>query len=117
MKKFKSEKVFQKWIKEDLEDTWGLDAWIYIPPTRSRRGIPDILGFVKGVPIAWEAKLDNAKPDPSREKLQEYVIGRIQRAGVSLAFQRVTPSSYHRYKDMLLHAISTKQRTVLIKSL
>lgn len=101
---FKLEKTFQKYAVERLRVTFGELAWVYVPPTLSRRGIPDLLICVAGLFVAWELKLDTAKPDRTREALQEYECGQIAKAmGISRA--RVTPKSFDRELAMLLAVV------------
>lgn len=84
------EKDFQKRLLAELKKIEY--SWWFVPPTRSVRGIPDILGTVGGVFIALELKRDKASRDNSREKLQIYTIELIKKAG-GLAWSRVTPKN------------------------
>lgn len=69
-------------------------SYWFSPPTKSRRGIPDILGCVNGYFIALELKLDGARPDPGRENLQKYELKLMREAGAPVALDRVTPANF-----------------------
>lgn len=90
MKVFKLEKDFQKWLLAELRRIPY--SWFYSPPTRSVRGIPDILGCIGGIFISLELKRDKAARDSSRENLQKYVSQKIADAG-GLSWDRVTPNT------------------------
>lgn len=103
-KAFRLEKTFQKYVIERLRITFGDLIWVYAPPTLARRGIPDLLMNVAGLFVAWELKLDTAKPDRTREALQEYECGQIAKA-MGIARARVTPNSFDRELAILLAVV------------
>jgi hypothetical protein len=69
------------------------NSWWMKKEAAAIRGLPDILGCVNGFFVAIELKNSNAKKDPSREKLQEYVCSQIGDAG-GLAYSRVTELNF-----------------------
>jgi hypothetical protein len=94
-KKFRTEAAFRQYVKKRLQEHYGELIWIFAPPTLQLRGIPDLIMCVGSLFVAWELKLDGARVDPSREKLQEFTCQKIARAlGVSRA--RVTPKTFER---------------------
>lgn len=56
-------------------------SWFCKIQQRSIRGTPDILGTVCGFFVAIELKDKDARPDPSREKLQDHKLEEIAAAG------------------------------------
>ena len=98
-KTFKNEKAFQNWLLKELAAMRGV--WAYAPPTLARRGIPDVIVCANGYFVALELKLDASRPDPTREKLQEYTIGKIRDAGSKLALTRVTPNTWPQVRQEL----------------
>lgn len=76
-------------------------SWWFKPPTLSIRGIPDVIGCLDGRLIALECKRRGARADPSREKLQRYVCGKIRDAG-GIAFERVDEENIENVFEFLL---------------
>lgn len=93
------ENKFKKELKARLNKLHGV--WAYAPPTRSERGIPDLLVCAGGLFVGLELKMPNAKPDPSREVLQRLICDRINEAG-GLAIFGVTPENIEYIVDYLI---------------
>jgi hypothetical protein len=72
------ERHFQKNLVEELKKL--PNTWVFVPPTKSVRGIPDIILCVNGHFASLELKRVGAPKDPSREKLQIYIKDQIMRA-------------------------------------
>ena len=70
------EKKVKDRIRKTLEE---LGAWYFFPPSNGygRAGIPDVIGILRGVPFAIEAKAGKNKPT----MLQLRELERIQAAG------------------------------------
>lgn len=82
-----------------------LSYWIR-PVTGSKRGIPDFIGAVNGFFVALELKLDDARPDPTRETLQKHVLKLMKDAGSPLAVERCTPTTWPEVHKKLMFLIS-----------
>lgn len=92
MREFKSEKDWSDWLLAEL--TAIPKSFWFRPPTKTLRGIPDIIGCLNGHFIALELKLDRARADKTREALQKYVLSKIEKAGAPICEFRVTPSTW-----------------------
>lgn len=110
MGKFKTEASWQKWVLEELSTLRY--SWFFAAPTKSLRGIPDIIGCVGGNFVALELKLDEARPDKSRETLQKYTLDLMQEAGAPLCVDRLTPSNWPEV-ERKLRFLSTNPRSLI----
>jgi hypothetical protein len=70
------ETVFKERVQRQLKELFP-DAWFFKSSERSLRGIPDIIGVIRGRFVALELKVGHNKPDA----LQTYVLNRIKKAG------------------------------------
>ena len=107
-----SEKAFSKKVIPRLKQV--PNSFWFVPPTRSRRGIPDIIGCVGGQFVAIELKRSGARPDKKRETLQEWVCNAIKDAG-GLAFFRATPETIDQIIEHLIMLGEEKCQKVLKK--
>lgn len=70
------ETLFKERVQRDLKARFP-DAWFFKSSERSIRGIPDIIGVIRGRFVALELKVGKNKADA----LQRYVIEKIKKAG------------------------------------
>lgn len=70
------ETIFKERVQRALGERFPA-AWFFKSSERSIRGIPDIIGVIRGRFVALELKVGFNRADP----LQTYVIEKIRRAG------------------------------------
>lgn len=80
-KKHPLESSYQRHLKGKLDKI--PDSWFVVKEAKSIRGIPDIIGVVRGRFVALEVKRSEqeARENVGRIVLQKYVIEQINKAG------------------------------------
>lgn len=108
-REFKTEQAWQKYVLTELKAI--PKSYWFVPPTKSRRGIPDIIGCVNGRFVALELKLKKAKEDPSRESLQRHELKKIKEAGAPVAFERLNEDNWEEVKRTIIYLSTLNVKT------
>lgn len=87
----KPETIFKERVQKDLKREIK-NGWFFKVQQRSLRGIPDVIGCVKGKFVAMELKVPRTKTQVKADPLQEWVLSKIILAnGIAMV---VTPMNW-----------------------
>lgn len=73
----KPETLFKEKVVKRLHEEFGHSIYLFKTQQVSLRGIPDLVGSLKGSFFAWELKSGSNSASP----LQEHELGRIRASG------------------------------------